>query len=383
MRRQRLFTPGPTPIPERVQAAMSGTPVYHRGPDFPALLRDVVEGLQEVFPTAVDVFVLACSGTGVMEAAVANTLSAGDRALVLNAGHFGRRWTDICRAYGVEVVERGFPWGEAVDPQVVADALRDDPDIRVVFGTHCETSTGVLHDVASIGASVRERDALFVVDGISSVAAHPLPLEAWNVDLAVTASQKGLMLPPGMGFAAVGPRVWQARERCRLPKFYWDLQQYRTSLEEGRAPATLPVTLLAGLQVALQMLREEGIPRVWERHARHARAVRRSAEALGLSCFARRPSNVLTAVVLPERVDGLALLECLRREFNVIVGGGLGEYRGRMVRVSNLGHVDDAGILEVVAALEFGLRKAGWGFDPGIGVEAAQHALNENRLETP
>lgn len=355
---------------------MSGTPVYHRGPDFPALLRDVVEGLQEVFPTAVDVFVLACSGSGVMEASIANTLSAGDRALVLNAGHFGRRWTDICRAYGVEVVERGFPWGEAVDPQVVADALRDDPDIRVVFGTHCETSTGVLHDVASIGASVRERDALFVVDGISSVAAHPLRLEAWNVDLAVTASQKGLMLPPGMGFAAVGPRVWQARERCRQPKFYWDLQQYRTSLEEGRAPATLPVTLLAGLQVALQMLREEGIPRVWERHARHARAVRRSAEALGLSCFARRPSNVLTAVVLPERVDGLALLECLRREFNVIVGGGLGEYRGRMVRVSNLGHVDDAGILEVVAALEFGLRKAGWGFEQGAGVEAAQHALN-------
>lgn len=362
---------------------MAGPPVYHRGPDFPALLRDTVKGLQEVFPTAADVFVLACSGTGVMEAAVANTLSAGDRALVLEAGHFGRRWADLCRAYGVEVVERGFPWGEAVDPQVVADALRDDPDIRVVFAAHCETSTGVLHDIAAIGALVRERDALFVVDGVSSVAAHPLPLEAWNVDLAVTASQKGLMLPPGMGFAAVDQRAWEARERCRLPKFYWDLRQYRTSLEEGRGPATLPVTLLAGLRVALQMLREEGIPRVWERHARHARAVRMSAEALGLTCFARQPSNVLTAIVLPEKVDGLALMEWLRREFNVIVGGGLGDYRGRMVRISNLGHVDDADILEVVTAFESGLREAGWGFDAGTGVETAQRVLNENRLETP
>lgn len=377
--RRRLFTPGPTPIPERVQAAMAETPVYHRGPDFPALLRDVVEGLKDVFPTTYDVFVLACSGSGVMEAAVANTLSAGDRALVLDAGHFGRRWADLCRAYGVEVVKLGFPWGEAVDPQVVADALRDDPAIRVVFGTHCETSTGVLHDVAAIGASVRERNALFVVDGISSVAAHPLPPEAWNVDLAVTASQKGLMLPPGMGFAAVGPRVWKAHERCRLPKFYWDLQQYRTSLEEGRAPATLPVTLLAGLRVALQMLREEGIPRVWERHARHARAVRQSAEALGLSCFARRPSNVLTAIVLPEEVDGLALMDRMLSEFNVVVGGGLGNYRGRMVRVSNLGHVDDADILEVVSALEFGIREAGWGFEPGVGVEAAQRAMTAGR----
>ena len=358
---------------------MAGTPVYHRGPDFPALLRDAVEGLKEVFPTSFDVFVLACSGTGVMEAAVANTLCAEDRALVVQAGQFGARWTDLCRAYGVEVVERRFPWGDAVDPRVVAEVLRDDPGIRVVFATHSETSTGVLHDIAAIGEIVRETDALLVVDGVSSVAAHPLPLEAWNVDLAVTASQKGLMLPPGMGFAAVGPRVWKARGRCRLPMYYWDLERYRTSLAQGRAPATLPVTLLAGLRAALQMLREEGIPQVWARHARHAMAVRRSAAALGLTCFARRPSNALTAIVLPENVDGLALMECMRREFGVVVGGGLGDYRGRMVRISNLGHVDDAGILEAVSAFESGLQKTGWIFDAGAGVKAAQRELNANR----
>ena len=354
---------------------MAGPPVYHRGPDFPALLREAVAGLKDVFPTSYDVFVLACSGTGVMEAAVANTLGAGDRALVVQAGQFGAQWTDLCRAYGVEVVERGFPWGDAVDPGVVAEVLRDDPGIRVVFATHSETSTGVLHDVASIGAIVEETDALFVVDGVSSLVAHPLPLETWNVDLAVTASQKGLMLPPGMGFAAVGPRVWKARERCLLPKYYWDLGRYRTSLAEGRAPATLPVTLLEGLRAALQMLCEEGIPRVWARHARHAQAVRQSAAALGLTCFARAPSNALTAIVLPEKVDGLALMEFMRRERGVVVGGGLGDYRGRMVRVSNLGHVDDAGILEAVSALECGLRETGWTFDAGAGVKAAQYAL--------
>ncbi len=375
LRRQRLFTPGPTPIPERVQAAMAGTPVYHRGPEFPELLRNAVQGLQEVFPTSYDVFLLSCSGTGVMEAAVANTLCAGDRALVVHAGQFGARWTGLCRAYGVEVIERAFPWGEAVDPRVVAEALRDDPALRVVFATHSETSTGVLHDVASIGETVGKTDALFVVDGVSSVAAHPLPLEAWNVDLAVTASQKGLMLPPGMGMAAVGPRVWKAHGRSRLPKYYWDLDGYRRSMAEGRAPATLPVTLLSGLRVALQMLREEGIPRVWERHARHARAVRKSAAALGLTCFARRPSNALTAILLPGSVDGLALMETMRRERGVVVGGGLGEYRGRMVRISNLGHVDDAGILEAVGALEVGLRETGWEFEAEAGVKAAQRAL--------
>ncbi len=376
LRRQRLFTPGPTPIPERVQAAMAGTPVYHRGPEFPELLRNAVLGLQEVFPTSYDVFLLSCSGTGVMEAAVANTLCAGDRALVVQAGQFGARWTDLCRAYGVEVVEREFPWGEAVDPQVVAEALRDDPGLRVVFATHSETSTGVLHDVAAIGEVVRETGALLVVDGVSSVAAHPLPPEAWNVDLAVTASQKGLMLPPGMGMAAVGPRVWKAHGRSRLPKYYWDLAGYRRSMAEGRAPATLPVTLLSGLQVALQMLREEGLPQVWERHARHARAVRASAAALGLTCFARRPSNALTAILLPGSVDGLELMETMRRERGVVVGGGLGDYRGRMVRISNLGHVNDAGTLEAVSALEFGLRESGWEFEAGAGVRAAQDALS-------
>ena len=375
LRRQRLFTPGPTPIPEKVQAAMAGTPVYHRGPEFPALLRNAVEGLQEVFPTAYDVFLLSCSGTGVMEAAVANTLCAGDRALVVQAGQFGARWTDLCRAYGVEVVESEFPWGEAVDPQVVAEALREDPGLRVVFATHSETSTGVLHDIASIGEIVRGTGALLVVDGVSSVAAHPLPPEAWNVDLVVTASQKGLMLPPGMGIAAVGPRVWKAYRRCRLPKYYWDLEHYRTAMVQGRAPATLPVTLLTGLRAALQMLREEGIRNVWARHARHALAVRRSAAALGLTCFARRPSNALTAIVLPESVDGLALMEHMRRECGVVVGGGLGDYRGRMVRVSNMGHMDDAGILEAVGAFEAGLRETGWEFEVGAGVEAAQCAL--------
>ncbi|MDA0745908.1 MAG: alanine--glyoxylate aminotransferase family protein [bacterium] len=377
MIRQRLFAPGPTPIPDRVQAAMAAPLVYHRGPDFPALLRDVSAGLQRVFPTSHDVFVLSCSGTGVMEAAVANVLRPGDRALVVEAGQFGARWADLCRAFGAEPVSLTFPWGDAVDPNAVAEALRKHPDIRAVFATQSETSTGALHDIEALGKIVSGTDALFVVDGISSVVAHALPAEAWGVDLAVTASQKGLMLPPGLGVMAVGPRVWPATERPGMTGFYWDLRRYRTAFQEGRGPATLPVTLLAGLKEVLAMLEEEGMEAVWRRHARHAEAVRQAAGALGLSCFAKRPSNALTSLALPEAVDGVALMECLQRRYGVVIGGGLAHWRGRVIRISNLGYVDDLDVLTVISALEMALQAQGWVFLPGAGAGAAEAVLWE------
>lgn len=373
--RQRLFTPGPTPIPARVQAAMAGPVVYHRGPDFPALLRGVAADLKTVFPTPHDLLLLACSGTGAMEAAVANTLTRGDRALVAQAGQFGARWADLCRAYGVDVNLLDFPWGAAIDPDAVADALRKDPSIRAVFATQSETATGVLHDIEALAAVVRQTGALFIVDGVSSVGAHPLPTAKWGVDMAVTASQKGLMLPPGLGIVTVGPRAWEATVRSDLPKYYWNLGAYREALSEGRGPATLPVTLLSGLRAALDMIEEEGLEAVWTRHARHAGAVRSAARALGLSCFAQRPSNALTAIGLPEGIDGVALTDCLRTRCGVVIGGGLAHLRGRMVRISTLGHVDDLDVLTAVAALEMGLKHQNWAFPPGSGVAAAEQAL--------
>ncbi len=373
--RQRLFTPGPTPIPDRVQAAMAAPIVYHRGPDFPPLLQGVVADLKTVFPTPHDLLVLACSGTGAMEAAVANTLARGDRALVVQAGQFGARWAALCRAYGIDVTLLDLPWGAAVDPDAVAETLGKDPSIRAIFATQSETSTGVLHDIPALGAIVRQTDALLIVDGVSSVGAHPLPTAEWGVDLAVTASQKGLMLPPGLGIVTVGPRAWTATKRSDLPRAYWDLGAYRDALLEGRAPATLPVTLLSGLRAALDMLAEEGMEAVWARHARHAQAVRAAADALGLSCFARKPSNALTAIALPDEIDGVALIDCLRTCYGVVIGGGLAHLRGRIVRISNLGHVDDLDILTAVSALELGLKQMNWAFPPGAGAAAAEGAL--------
>ncbi|MDP6777279.1 MAG: alanine--glyoxylate aminotransferase family protein [Candidatus Latescibacteria bacterium] len=373
--RQRLFAPGPTPIPDPVQAALAEPPVYHRGPAFPELLTGVLEDVKSVFPTTHDLLALASSGTGVMEAAVVNTLSSGERALAIQAGQFGARWGELCRAYGIDVDIIDLPWGSALDPAAVASHLGEDPSIRVVFATQSETSTGVLHDIQGLGEAVRDSDRLLVIDGISSVGAHPLSTDEWGVDVAVTASQKGLMLPPGLGIIAVGPRAWESSERADLPRYYWDLRTYRASLAEGRGPATLPVTLIAGFRAALDLIAEEGIEQVWARHARHAGAVRAAADALGLSVFAQCPSNALTAIALPEQVDGLALMEHLRVRFGIILGGGLAHLRGRIVRISNLGYVDDLDILSVVSALEVGLMHLAWPFHTGTGVAAAEDAL--------
>lgn len=374
--KSRIFAPGPTPIPDEVQAAMAAPLVYHRGPDFPDFIRSVVEKLKPVFPTQDDVLLLASSGSGAMEAAVVNTLSQGDRALVIQAGQFGAKWTAICQAYGVDVDVLDLPWGAAVDPMQVAERLKAHPETRVVFATHSETSTGVLHDVEALGRVVGETDALLVVDGVSSVIAHPLRTNDWGVDIAVTASQKGLGVPPGVGVMTVSARAWDMMQSATLPKFYFDLNTYRIALEEGRGPATLPMTLMAGMGASLDLIAVEGIENVWARHARHAEAVRQATVALGLSVFPDCPSNVLTAVALPESVDGLAIMADLRARFGITVGGGLAHLRGRLIRISNLGFVDDLDILTVVSAFEMSLEKAGWAFTFGAGVAAVESALS-------
>lgn len=373
--RSHLFAPGPTPIPGEVQAAMAAPLVYHRGPDFPDFIRGVVGKLKSVFPTQDDVLVLASSGSGAMEAAVVNTLSQGDRALVIQAGQFGAKWTAICRAYGVDVDVLDLPWGAAVDPMQVAERLKAHPETRVVFATHSETSTGVLHDVEALGRVVGETDALLVVDGVSSVVAHPLRTNDWGVDIAVTASQKGLGVPPGVGVVTVSDRAWDRMQSATLPKSYFDLNTYRTALEEGRGPATLPMTLMAGMEAALDLIAAEGIENVWARHARQAEAVRQATVALGLSVFPDCPSNVLTAISLSESVDGLAIMAELRARFGITVGGGLAHLRGRLIRISNLGFVDDLDILTVVSAFEMSLEKARWSFTRGAGVAAVEGVL--------
>jgi serine---pyruvate transaminase len=372
---QRLFIPGPTPIPDRVQAAMAGPIVYHRGPDFPDLLTGVVEDAKALFPTSDELFLVSSSGTGVMEASIVNTLSPGDTVVVAQAGNFGARWKDICIAYGIDVVSVDGEWGTAVDPDQVASALSTDPSIKAVLTTQSETSTGVLHDIEAIGRATSDHDALLIVDGISSVCAHRLDTADCGVDIAMTGSQKGLGLPPGLSAITFSARAREASKTATCPKFYLDLQKYRDAMSEGRGPSTLPVTLISGLRAALDLIDEEGIDQVWARHARQAGAIREAIWAIGLMCFAKSPSNALTAVELPESVDGVAVMNRLQQSYGATIGGGLAHLRGRVVRISNLGFVTDDDIRFIVKALEETLAWMGYRFDRNSAIDAAEQVL--------
>ncbi|MBS14001.1 MAG: aminotransferase [Gemmatimonadetes bacterium] len=373
--KSRLFIPGPTPIPQAVQDAMAGPIVYHRGPDFPELLTGVVEDAKKLFPTQDELFLLSSSGSGVMEAAVVNTLSPGDRVIVAQAGNFGARWTDICNAYGIEVVSVDGEWGTSIGAERIAGELTADASIKAVLTTQSETSTGAMHDIPAIGQAVADHEALLIVDGISSVCAHPLDTAAYGVDVALTGSQKGLGLPPGLAVMTLSQRAAAAAENAKCPRFYFDISRYRASLSEGRGPSTLPVTLISGLRAALDLVENEGIAEVWNRHARQAGAVREAIWSIGLECFADSPSNALTAVSLPESIDGVELMQRLSQSYGAVIGGGLAHLRGRVVRISNLGFVTDDDIRFIVQALEETLAWMGYRFDRGSAIAAADKAL--------
>jgi len=363
-------------VPEEVLLEMAKPVVHHRSEEFGRLFAQVQEDLKYLFQTENPVLILTSSGTGAMEAAVVNLFSREDTALVIRGGKFGERWGEICEAYGVRYVAIDVEWGHAVDPEDVRKALREHPEVKVILATQSETSTGVLHDVRALAEVAREADALLVVDAISSLGAHPLSMDEWEVDVVLTGSQKGLMLPPGLAFISLSERAWKATERSDLPKYYWDLAKARSSLSKGQTPYTPAVSLVVGLARSLRILREMGLRSLWRRHARHAEATRRAAVALGLELFSRSPSNVLTIVKVPDGVDGRALLKAARA-YGVTFAGGQERLSGKVVRITHLGHMDDFDTLSAVAALERALRDVGYDVTLGKGVAAAQEVLSE------
>ena len=376
--KRRLFTPGPTTVPDRVLLKMAEPIIHHRSPEFGCMFRAVNEGLKYLFQTENEVLTLTASGTGAMEAAVANLLSKGDRALVVRGGKFGERWGELCEAYGVEVAPIDVPWGEAVALEAISVRLKADPTLKAVFATQSETSTGVLNDIEAIGRIVRESGALLVVDAITGIGAHRLLPDAWGVDAVVTGSQKGLMLPPGLAFISLSERAWEAAARSDLPKYYWDLMKAKKSLAKDQNPYTPAVSLLVGLKASLNMIREEGIENVWARHARNAEATRAAVRAMGLEIFAKSPSNVLTIVQLPEKIDGKQLVKVLDG-YGFTVAGGQEQLAGKVIRISHLGYADDFDTLSVIAGFERALRDLDWDVEPGVGLSAAQRVFAEQR----
>jgi aspartate aminotransferase-like enzyme len=357
-----LRTPGPTPLPPAVQEALARDMINHRGPEFAAILRDCLDGVQWAFQTRHDVVILTTSGTGGLESLVVNTLSPGQRLLVASMGYFGERMGKIARAFGVDVVQIDFEPGQAVDPRVISDHLAADPSIDTVFVTHNETSTGVLNPLPEIARSVRHvrPDALLLVDGISSVGSVPVEPEAWGCDVVVAGSQKGWMIPPGLVFVSISPRAWERQAQARLPKFYFDWLQARRSAIDGMTPWTPALSLFFGLQVALQLMRDEGLEPVFERHRHLAQYTREGLADLDLQLLAdpRYPSPTVTTAYVPEGLNAKTLLRALAERHAVVMAGGQGRLDGQIIRIGHMGWVHEPDLAAVLRALQIELNSA-------------------------
>jgi aspartate aminotransferase-like enzyme len=360
MASRNLRTPGPTPLPPAVREALAREMIAHRGSEFATVLRDCVDGLQWAFQTQHDMVILTTSGTGGLESLVANTLSPGQRLLVASMGYFGDRMAKIARAFGVDVVQVDFEPGTAVDPQVVCDRLTQEPDIDTVFVTHNETSTGVLNPLPEIARAVRQvrPEALLLVDGISSIGSVPVEPENWGCDVVVAGSQKGWMIPPGLAFVSISPRAWERQSRAQLPKFYFDWLQARRAAEEGGTPWTPALSLFFGLQVALGLMRAEGLEQLFARHQRLAQFTREGLADLDLRLLAdsRFASPTVTTAYVPDGVDAKGLLRALEERHAVVLAGGQGRLEGRILRIGHMGWVDQDELAAVLRALQVELN---------------------------
>ena len=376
MQKQYLLAPGPTPVPPRVLQAMALPIVHHRAPAYKEIFAEVREGLKYLFQTDQEVLVLASSGTGAMEGTIINLFSPGDKVIAVRGGKFGERWSDLGKTYGLEVIDIDVEWGRAVDVTEVAAILEREGDVKAVLLQASETSTGVMHPVREIAALTREREnTLTIVDAITGVGVFALPMDEWGLDVVVTGSQKALMLPPGLAFAALSPKAWEFNKRSTLPRYYFDFAKELKNAEKGQNAYTPAVSLIVGLREVLRMIREETLEGVHARHARLATAMRAGVEALGLELFAPgSPSNAVTAVKAPAGVDGQDIVKVLRGR-GVTIAGGQDHVKGKIFRLAHLGYAGDFDVLTGLAALEMALAQLGYDLAGRSGVSAAQELL--------
>ncbi len=378
MIKRYLLAPGPTPVPVEVALRMAAPMIHHRTPEFSRIFSEVRQGLKRLFQTEEDVLTLASSGTGAMEAAVVNLLTAGDRVLVVNGGKFGERWAKICQTYGVCVEELRVEWGQAVRPEAVAAALDRFPDARALFVQASETSTTAIHPIEEIAQLTRVRETLLVVDGITAVGVYDLPMDRWGIDVLVAGSQKALMLPPGLAFLALSRRAWKRAESAHLPGFYFDLQRERKNQADNTTAYTPAVSLVLGLHSVLEILDREGLANVFARHARLATATRAAVSALGLRLLApAAPSSAATGFFLPEGIDGGKVLRYLRDRMGITFAGGQDQLKGKILRIAHIGYFGSFDIITAIAALEMALKKFGARIELGAGVAAAEPVLFE------
>jgi len=370
-----LFTPGPTQLPAEVLEAMGRPIIHHRTDEYRTQFLEMTKLLAEHLGTAQPVLTLACSGSGAMEAAVANVLSPGDEAIVVEGGKFGDRWRVICEAYGVTARMVSVPWGRVATVKQAEEALAAHPKVKVLFLTHSETSTGALFPANEIARAAKARGVSTVVDAITSYGVYDLDFDRSDLDCVVWGSQKGMMIPPGLGFVCFSARGWALAEKARLPRYYFNLLKARSELERGDTPFTPAITLVLAARAAVLLMAKEGRTQVFERHQRNADATRQAATALGLTLFAEVPSNTLTAVTVPEGVDGGAVMKTMENRYGVKIAGGQNQLKGKILRLGHIGYYDEGDILRLVGAFESALIDHGYKAEPGTALRAAQESF--------
>ena len=376
----QLRVPGPTPIPSRVQEAMAAPMINHRGPEFKQLLSDIEQGLKWGFQTQNDLLLFPASGTGGLESAIQNLISPGERVLAVTIGAFGDRFADIAASYGADVVRLSIPWGESADPEDIDETLAHEPEIKTVLITHNETSTGVLNPLQQLAGVVKRHGRLLVVDGVSSIGSIELPVDDWGVDVAITASQKGWMVPPGLTMLSISPAAWDRQAQAKSPRYYFDWTKARQMQAEGATFTTPVISILLGLREALRMMKAEELPAIFARHLRMAAAFRAAASAIGLRLLAAPEfaSPTVTAVQLPEKLTGdraKALFKTWRERYRLVLAGGQGHLSGKIFRVGHLGAIEESDVIATVTAMEAGLKDEGYEFRGGAGLDAARQAL--------
>lgn len=374
----RLFTPGPTPVPEETLLELAKPVGYHRSAEAKAILKEVSELLQEVFQTKNPVVTLTSSGTGGMESAVTSLLAPGEKAILLSAGRWGERWKGILKAHGANTHVVSVPYGKAITPDMLAAALKEHPDAGAVFCTLSETSTGVGHDVEAFAKLTANAPAVLVVDGISGLGAMECRTDAWGVDVVVSGSQKAFMLPPGLAYVSVSPKAKAKMDNTPVRGFYFDLRRSLAKIAESDTPFTPANTLIKAQLVSLKRMKAEGMDALWARHAKVAAACRAAVRALGLEVFAERPNNALTVISVPAGVDGSGTLKAMEKGYGFKLADGQDDMKGKIWRLSHMGYVDAFDVLGAIAALELTLAKAGFAAKVGAGVAAFQTEIGRS-----
>jgi len=377
-----LMIPGPTPVPESVMTEIAKHPIGHRSSEFSSILKDVYENLKYVFRTKNNVFLYTSSGTGAMCAALENLINVGDNVLCLSLGNFGNRWAKIAESRGAVVEKIEVETGDVIDPEVLRQRLAQDTDkkIKIVTLTHSETSTGAANDIKTLCSIIKEHGALSVVDGVTSVCAMECKPDEWGIDVLVSGSQKGFMIPPGLAFLVASEKAWNAYEECKYPSFYFDWAAHKKSVEANSTPFTPAVNLIVGLNQALKMIKEEGIENMNARHKRHAMALRKALRAIGLELLVKDDKNAshsITSVLPPENISVPDIRKVMKEDYDIIVANGQNKLKDKIFRMGTLGFVCDRDLIAAVGALESTLYKLGHKFELGSGVKALMEALGE------